>query len=319
MTTVFMPLVMNEFVVAEEEEQMSYTLGIDVSRWQDNNSTAQQMDFTKSVAMGAKFVFIKSSQALWTDEDILYNWKSAKNAGLLRGAYHFLDWIADPLKQAQYAWSIIQSDPGELPPVIDFEYWNPPPPKAYDLLWQYVVEMEILSGRKPIIYTGAFFWDAHGSDAQVWNDYPLWLASYSTQEYMEYNLDRLTPWDKWTFWQWTDKGDGLAFGAESLGLDMNYFNGSLNDLKVFAGIENIPIPVPAPPTNVVLLPELKVISDVRIRTLPNTSTVSATIRMRRVGETVNVLDIKVNAVNSVWARDAEGWSAVVHADYKYME
>ena len=298
---------------------MSYTLGIDVSRWQDNNSTAQQMDFTKSVAMGAKFVFIKSSQALWTDEDILYNWKSAKNAGLLRGAYHFLDWIADPLKQAQYAWSIIQSDPGELPPVIDFEYWNPPPPKAYDLLWQYVVEMERLSGRKPIIYTGAFFWDAHGSDAQVWNDYPLWLASYSTQEYMEYNLDRLTPWDKWTFWQWTDKGDGLAFGAESLGLDMNYFNGSLNDLKVFAGIENIPIPVPAPPTNVVLLPELKVISDVRIRTLPNTSTVSATIRMRRVGETVNVLDIKVNAVNSVWARDAEGWSAVVHDDYKYME
>jgi lysozyme len=319
MTTVFMPLVMNEFVVEEEEEQMSYTLGIDVSRWQDNNSTAQQMDFTKSVAMGAKFVFIKSSQALWTDEDILYNWKSAKNAGLLRGAYHFLDWIADPRKQAQYAWSIIQSDPGELPPVIDFEYWNPPPPKAYDLLWQYVVEMERLSGRKPIIYTGAFFWDAHGSDAQVWNDYPLWLASYSTQEYMEYNLDRLTPWDKWTFWQWTDKGDGLAFGAESLGLDMNYFNGSLNDLKVFAGIENIPIPVPAPPTNVVLLPELKVISDVRIRTLPNTSTVSATIRMRRVGETVNVLDIKVNAVNSVWARDAEGWSAVVHADYKYME
>jgi GH25 family lysozyme M1 (1,4-beta-N-acetylmuramidase) len=117
-TTVFLPLIMNDWKVLEES--VTYTLGIDVSKWQDNNSTAQQMNFTKSVAMGAKFVFIKSSQALWTDEDILYNWKSAKQAGLLRGAYHFLDWVANPKAQAQYAWSIIQNDPGELPPVVDF-------------------------------------------------------------------------------------------------------------------------------------------------------------------------------------------------------
>ena len=71
---------------------MTKTLGIDVSRWQDNNSTAQKMDFAKAHAAGARFVFIKASQQLWTDEDIFYNWKSAKAAGLLRGAYHFLTW-----------------------------------------------------------------------------------------------------------------------------------------------------------------------------------------------------------------------------------
>ena len=267
MTTVFLPLVMNEFVVAEEP--MTQTLGIDVSRWQDDNSTAQQMDFTKSVDMGAKFVFIKSSQALWADEDILYNWKSAKDAGLLRGAYHFLDWVADPRKQAQYAWSIIQSDPGELPPVVDFEYWQPPPANAFDKLWNYVVEMERLSGKIPIIYTGAFFWFDWGTQADVWKKYPLWIASYTSQDYMESNVEKLTPWDKWHFWQYTSKGDGIAFGAESEGLDMNVFNGSLDDLKDFAGIEIIPEPEPIPGEPIDISKELhaieKAVFDIRAK------------------------------------------------------
>ena len=317
METVYLPLVMNEFIVMEDE--MTKTLGIDVSRWQDNNSTAQQMDFTKSVAMGAKFVFIKSSQRLWKDEDILYNWKTSKAAGLLRGAYHFLDWDVSPKEQAKYAWSIIESDPGELPPVIDFEYWNPPPPKSYDLLWQYVVEMERLSGKKPIIYTGAFFWDAHGSDADVWTNYPLWIASYTSQAYMEDNIAKLTPWNKWTFWQYTDKGDGLAFGAESLGLDMNWFNGSLDDLKAFAGITTTPQPVPLPPINNIALPTLKVISPVRVRELPNSYYNTKVIRTRQLGEVVKVEDIQVNGAGSVWAKDKDGWSAIVHAGWQYME
>ena len=312
--TVYLPLVMNEFVVAEEEP-MTYTLGLDVSRWQDDNSTAQQMDFTKSVAMGAKFVFIKSSQRLWTDEDILYNWKTAKAAGLLRGAYHFLDWEVSPKEQAQYAWSVIQNDPGELPPVIDFEYWNPPPANAYDMLWNYVIEMERLSGKKPIIYTGAFFWESYGTQADVWKNYPLWIASYSTQEYMEYNLARLTPWDKWTFWQYSSKGDGIAFGAESLNLDMNYFNGSLNDLLVFSGSEIIPKPVTPSPE--LILPFLTVIRNVNIREEPNTS---AKILGTYVPyQCVDVLEIKpINAV-SVWVRTEKGWSAVVHYGVRYME
>ena len=311
---VYLPLVMNGIVVAEEES-MPYTLGIDVSRWQDNNSTAQQMDFTKSVAMGAKFVFIKSSQRLWTDEDILYNWKTAKVAGLLRGAYHFLDWDVSPKDQAQYAWSVIQNDPGELPPVIDFEYWNPPPANAYDMLWNYVIEMERLSGKKPIIYTGVFFWESYGTQADVWKNYPLWIASYSTQEYMEYNLDRLTPWNKWHFWQYTSKGDGIAFGAESLNLDMNYFNGTLDELKVFSGSEIISEPEKPSPS--VILPSLKVIKNVFVRTTP--STAIKEIATRYPGEVVKVLEIKPISAVSVWVRDAIGWSAVVHYGVRYME
>ena len=224
---------------------MTRVLGIDVSKWQDKDSTPQMMDFHKSYSAGARFVFIKSSQASYADPDILMNWQNAKNAGLLRGAYHFLTWDVDPRKQAQYAWSIIQADPGELPPVCDFEWWNTPPSNAYDKLWNYVVEMERLSGKKPIIYTGAYFWQAYGTQADVWENYPLWIAAYSNETYMTDLMKRLTPWDRWHFWQYTSKGDGLLFGAESLDLDMNWFNGSMADLLAFAGIEE-PQPKPAP-------------------------------------------------------------------------
>jgi len=224
-------------------------LGIDVSVWQDNNSTPQKMDFTKAYDKGARFVFIKGSQANWADEDILYNWKSAKDAGLLRGAYHFFVWNVDPIVQAQYAWSIIHSDPGEMPPVVDFEYWGTPPANASDLLWKYVREMERLSGRKPIVYTGAFFWKDHGTGETAWKNYPLWIASYTDQTYMENNVKNITPWDTWTFWQYTSKGDGIAFGAESSGLDMDLYPGSYEDLQKFCGITSSEPPT-EPPTPV---------------------------------------------------------------------
>jgi len=40
----------------------------------------------------------------------------------------------------------------------------------------------------------------------------------------------------WHFWQFTAKGPGEAFGSESLSMDMNRFNGTLNELMEFTGI-----------------------------------------------------------------------------------
>ncbi len=48
----------------------------------------------------------------------------------------------------------------------------------------------------------------------------------------------LEPWKSagktWTFWQYTQNGDGLAYGAESKSIDLNWFNGDLDALKKFA-------------------------------------------------------------------------------------
>ena len=47
--------------------------GIDVSVWQDDNSTPQKMDFSKAKAAGARFVFIKACERGFIDPDFIYN------------------------------------------------------------------------------------------------------------------------------------------------------------------------------------------------------------------------------------------------------
>jgi len=76
--------------------------GIDVSHWQDDNSTPQQIDFNKAKKAGAEYVFIKASERMSIDGDLVYNWDNAKEAGLLRGAYHFLRWDVSGLQQARF-------------------------------------------------------------------------------------------------------------------------------------------------------------------------------------------------------------------------
>jgi hypothetical protein len=78
------------------------------------------------------------------------------------------------------------------------------------------------------------------------------------------------------------------------------------------------IPEPVIPEIPATLIQLKVNSRVRVRTLPNTSIFSREIRKREAGEVVNALELKVNNARSVWVKDKDGWSAIVHGDYQYM-
>ena len=80
-----------------------------------------------------------------------------------------------------------------------------------------------------------------------------------------------------------------------------------------------PEPEPEDPELPVAKIQLKVISRVRIRTQPNTSIFAKEIRFREAGEVVEVLDLHVNNLSSVWVKDKEGWSAIVHGDYQYMD
>ena len=243
MTTLFPTTDTYEYALVSAAEQPERTMGIDVSRWQDDNSTPQRMDFAKAYNAGGRFVFIKASQACWMDEDMLYNWKSAKDALLLRGAYHFLDWTRSAVEQAHFFCNLLEKDPGELPPVVDFECRTGVPSDAVDKLEVVCDIIEERLNKYPIIYTSPYYWKEHGNvDPDIWwNLHDLWIANYEVS-----NPFVPAPWDTWTFWQWTDKGDGKLFGAESYGLDMNWFNGSFDALIAYAGA-TIPDPEPEPP------------------------------------------------------------------------
>jgi len=212
--------------------------GIDVSLWQDDNSTARKMDFAKAFENDARFVFIKVSERGGMDEDFLFNWSSAKAAGLLRGGYHFLRWDLSGLLQARIFCDLLKDDPGELPPVADFE--APIKDGKYPsnaLLEQFLVEVENILGLRPMIYTSPGFWNSYGkikgtsSFDPKWSYWPLWIAHYTKAEAPTVPL----PWKTWNFWQHGVYAEGLAYGAESKGIDKNWFNGSLQELHQFAG------------------------------------------------------------------------------------
>lgn len=220
---------------------MTYATGCDISHWQDKPSTPERVDFNVMRGAGVSFVFLKASQSTWTDSTFGYHWKTSKEAGLLRGAYHFLVFTGSAKAQARHFFSLLEDDPGELPMVCDYEWWTPLPANSDDWLWSFLCTLESLSGKVPMIYSGAYFLEAHGVNEHGWTKYPLWVASYSNQAYMEKNVTKRTPWDTWDFWQYTDKGDGLAHGVESYGIDMNYYNGTEEELRAkYGGLGTAP-------------------------------------------------------------------------------
>jgi hypothetical protein len=99
---------------------------------------------------------------------------------------------------------------------------------------------------KPIIYTGFYYWQEHGSKDAQWADHPLWIA--------QYKIDKPTipaPWKSYIFWQFAETGPGRVLGAESNAIDLDYFNGTLEQLQKFAG-KPVEVPQPVPMTELVI-------------------------------------------------------------------
>jgi len=68
-----------------------------------------------------QLLYLLKLQATYTDPQFILNWQKAKDAGLLRGAYHYLDYTKSGKDQANAFADLIKSDPGELPPAVDYE------------------------------------------------------------------------------------------------------------------------------------------------------------------------------------------------------
>ncbi|HEY2982348.1 MAG TPA: GH25 family lysozyme [Anaerolineales bacterium] len=209
--------------------------GIDVSYWDAG------IDWPKVRATGQRFVFIKATEGVsYSDPTFKDNWSGARAAGLLRGAYCFFHPNLSPKKQADHFINAVKSsnDKAELPHVLDLEGDGGLPRArviAAAKVWLDAVEKAF--GRKPIIYSGFYFLQDHFSEAgggpPTWaKDYPLWLAQYPFQ----FSPGMMPPlprgWFKWTFWQYSDKGQVNGINAS---VDMNLFNGSLEELYKLSG------------------------------------------------------------------------------------
>ena len=210
---------------------MANLIGPDVSFYQDEPGTPQGIDFVK-MKKSAGYVIIRSGQNVWIDSDFKTNWRDAKAAGLPRGSYWFYDSRADPREQAELWFSVFDGDFGELPFFADFEESYGGPYTGWRHWRTFLDRMKALVGNREIaIYTAYYYWVRNAPNAttdaanlESFHKYPLWIANYGVTV-----PSVPKPWsaNEWTFWQFTDKGDGRLYGVESLGIDLNHFNGDL--------------------------------------------------------------------------------------------
>jgi GH25 family lysozyme M1 (1,4-beta-N-acetylmuramidase)/LysM repeat protein len=216
---------------------MATVPGIDVSYWDAG------IDWPKVRATGQRYVFVKATEAIkYKDPTFDDNWFGAKSAGLLRGAYHFFRCNADAKKQADFFIDYVKSfnDLGELPPVLDLEtHDGQRRDKIVPAAKTWLDRVEAAFGKKPIIYSGQYFLQDYLSEAgggpPSWaKDYVLWLAQYPNQYILGMQPFLPRGWFKWTFWQYSEKGRINGINAD---VDLNHFNGTLEELYKFAGAQ----------------------------------------------------------------------------------
>jgi lysozyme len=215
---------------------MATVPGIDVSYWNAG------IDWNKVKATGQRFVFVKASEGeRYVDPTFDDNWRGAKAAGLLRGAYHFFHPNADPGKQADCFINAVKAmgDLGELPPALDIETADGQSnARIISRAKAWLDRVQSAFSRKPMIYSGQYMLQDHfsepGGGPPAWvKDYPLWVAQYPNHYSpgMQPGLPR--GWFQWKIWQYTDKG--RINGVNDF-VDLDLFDGSIEELYQFAGL-----------------------------------------------------------------------------------
>ncbi|MCS6761870.1 MAG: glycoside hydrolase family 25 protein [Candidatus Devosia symbiotica] len=198
--------------------------GIDVARYQDN------LDFRTIFQSGIHFAFIKATEGKdYLDPNFRSNWVRARDAGMPRGAYHFMTWCSLASEQAVWFAANVPNDPDALPPVLDLE-WNhdsscktkPNRADALEKIRLMLDAMERHTGKLPIIYTDIIF----HRDVLEGQFFPnsFWLRSTAAEPHQRY-ANRT-----WTFWQWTQTGVVRGVRGE---VDRNTYFGDQNDWLAF--------------------------------------------------------------------------------------
>ena len=203
------------------------TIGVDISAYQ------AKVDMAKLKQQKFEFVYIKATEgSSHQDELFKTNWKNAKQADILSGAYHFFSYDTPGKTQAEnFIKTVGDNLKGRLIPVVDVEYYgdkeeNPPEKEA--VLRELSAFLDILEARygvKPMIYTRSDIYKEYLDGS--FNDYKMWISSL----YMPLNWNYT---GEWYIWQYLNKGkaEGYSGGEEYIDLNVLNKDKSLDDLIV---------------------------------------------------------------------------------------
>ena len=201
--------------------------GADVSEYEG------AIDWTKLSAQ-KEFVIMRFSHGAHLDTEFVNFFKSAKQTGVIRGVYHYVD-PADPYPFADQLRRFVKGvklEKGDLAPIIDLEnpclwvHLSDSDRMKYVMKWANALEK--VYGVKPIVYLSPLFVDkalGGATNADVLKNYPLWIANY--------RVVRPTvplPWTSYIMWQY---GEDIPLAGVSIPADGDVAPGSLSDLQKY--------------------------------------------------------------------------------------
>lgn len=193
--------------------------GIDISHHQ------KRINWNRVKSDSIDFVFMKATEGEnFRDPNFEFNWRSAKEKNIIRGAYHFYRPSVHSSVQAQNFIKAVKLSSGDFPPVLDLEVSDNRPKRIVidgAKNWLKIIEQHY--GVKPILYVNRNWFEEYVDGN--FDDYIVWMAAYTV-----YPKPKLVNGKEWHFWQYTNRGriNGIN-GA----VDLNVFNGSKEDLEKF--------------------------------------------------------------------------------------
>lgn len=204
--------------------------GVDVASWQGAIDWA-------AVNQSQEFAFVKATEGIgYQNPQYTHDIQQARANGLVVGAYHYARPGSDPKAQAAEFAAAYNAHPQDLPPVMDLEQTDGLGPiQLQNWTRTFLNETELLTGKKPMVYTYRYFWQQDMANTTEFSHYPLWFAAYQNE--VPSNLPG--GWEQMAFWQRT--GDGRVTGVNTP-VDMNLFNGTPAQLEGFTGYGGVLAP-----------------------------------------------------------------------------
>ena len=228
--------------------------GSDISKWQGSFEPQGNIDF----------IFQRTSYGLTKDEkfkELLPGVKTIER----RGAYHYFDTELDPIEQADFFYRT-QGNQGFKVLAIDYEGdGNELDEQGEENLWQFYQKLKSLTDKKIILYLTEYtYFMLLMAFNTRWEEVDLWIARWNESIDSQTGSPMFNEDWPWFFWQYSAGGNGLGaeYGVESVDIDLDVFNGTVEELDAFLLLDE-PVPPPIPPTN---CDELIAEAVVRVRT-----------------------------------------------------
>lgn len=209
--------------------------GIDISSHDHRHFTVH---WRTEMAAGSRFVYVKATEGTaYVNPHFVADYTAARAAYRYVGAYVYArPDRADPIGQAEHflRHARFTRDAQTLVPFVDLEWpydgvwtddcYNLSPAQMRAWIRSFIGRIESGIGRKPMIYTNAYWWNPCTGNDTSYGDYPLDIASYTKK-----HPGLPAGWTTFALWQYAP-GDPKIRHSH----DRDVVNGGLAGLKALA-------------------------------------------------------------------------------------